>query len=92
MKTTFDQVKQVPAEMARRWPLLTRSLALVLGLMAYLAGIMTVDALSGEARLPVIFFVVFFLPAILRAWLMVYWQLRREVRGLRRRHGRAGAH
>lgn len=92
MKTTFDQVRQVPAEMARRWPLLTRTLALALGLMAYLAGILTVDTISGEARLPVIFFVVFFLPAILRAWLLVYWQLRKDVRALRRRHGGAGAH
>lgn len=92
MKTAFDQVRRVPGEMARRWPLMSRSLALVLGLTAYMAGILAVDAISGEARLPVIFVVVFFLPAILRAWLMVYWQARKEVRDLRRRHGRAGAH
>jgi hypothetical protein len=33
-----------------------------------------------EARIPVILFAVYFLPAVLRAWLQLYWQLRGDSR------------
>lgn len=71
-------------------PLLSRTLQLVLAVALYAGGIAALVAVSGEARIPVLLFAVFFLPAVLRAWLQVYWQLRDEVRGWRRRHGRTG--
>ena len=33
-----------------------------------------------QARIPVILFAVYFMPAVLRAWLQLYWQLRGDVR------------
>lgn len=63
-----------------RWPLVYRSLVLLVALGAYFGGLLGVDALSGDARLPVVLFGVFFLPAVLRAWLMVYWLVRKDPR------------
>lgn len=69
----------------QRWPLFYRTLILLLSVVAYVAGVLGVDAVSGEARLPEILFLVYFLPAVLRAWLMVYWQARKDLREFRRR-------
>ncbi|EKF75384.1 hypothetical protein A11A3_03469 [Alcanivorax hongdengensis A-11-3] len=49
---------------------------------AYAAGIYLVDVATPEARLPVVLFAVYFLPAVLRSWLQFYWQLRRDSRGM----------
>jgi hypothetical protein len=96
MKTTFDHARQLMARAGkplRRWPLFHRSLGLLVTLFAYGAGALTVSSLTGEAIMPVILFLVFFLPAVLRAWLLVYWQVRVDIRALRRSRQRgAGAH
>ncbi|AJD49740.1 hypothetical protein S7S_16640 [Isoalcanivorax pacificus W11-5] len=63
-----------------RWPLVYRSLVLLVALGAYFGGLLGVNALAGDARLPVVLFAVFFLPAVLRAWLMVYWLVRKDPR------------
>ncbi len=61
-------------------PLLYRALQLVFALAAYAAGIYLVDLATPQARIPVILFAVYFMPAVLRAWLQLYWQLRGDVR------------
>ena len=61
-------------------PLLYRALQLVFALAAYAAGIYLVDLATPQARIPVILFAVYFMPAVLRAWLQLYWQMRGDVR------------
>ncbi|KGD65114.1 hypothetical protein Y5S_01548 [Alcanivorax nanhaiticus] len=61
-------------------PALYRALQLVFVLAAYAAGVYLVDLATPEARIPVILFAVYFMPAVLRAWLQLYWQLRGDVR------------
>lgn len=73
----FDTVER----MMNRWPLLGRTLVLMVALVAYAAGLLAVDAATGDARMPIVLFAVFFLPAVLRAWLLVYWQVRDDLRG-----------
>ncbi|WP_111658093.1 hypothetical protein [Isoalcanivorax indicus] len=73
----YDNVERV----MNRWPLLSRTLGLMLALVAYAAGLLAVDAATGDARMPIVLFAVFFLPAVLRAWLLVYWQVRDDLRG-----------
>lgn len=75
----------------KRYPLVYRSLGLLLALVMYLAGLVLVDALSGDARLPLALTAVYFLPAVLRAWLLFYWAARDEVRALRARRGETHA-
>lgn len=95
MTALFDQVrwawKQAVAPL-RRWPLLLATLHLLFALALYGAGGLAVQGLSGDARMPVLVYLVFFLPGVLRPWLNLYWQVRADLRGLRRRHERAGAH
>lgn len=59
--------------------LVYRALVLLVAVGAYFGGLLMVDALF-DARLPVVMFAVFFLPALLRAWLMVYWLVRKDPR------------
>lgn len=61
-------------------PVLYRVLQLVFALAAYAAGVYLVDLATPQARIPVILFAVYFMPAVLRAWLQLYWQLRGDVR------------
>ncbi len=63
-------------------PLLARSLQLVLTLALYAGGAYAVALVSGEARLPLVLYAVYFLPAVLRAWLQFYWRLRDDVKAL----------
>ncbi|MCU5781760.1 hypothetical protein MA04_01060 [Alcanivorax balearicus MACL04] len=67
-------------------PLLARSLQLLLVLCAYGAGVLLVERVSGDARVPVILFAVYFLPAVLRSWLLFYWCVRDEVKALVANH------
>lgn len=95
MTALFDQAQRAwnrALAPVRRWPLLAYTLQLLLALAAYAAGVVAVDTLSGDARMPVLLFLVFFLPGVLRPWLNLYWQVRRDLRGLRRRRQDAGAH
>jgi hypothetical protein len=50
-----------------------------------------VDAVSGDARLPLALTAVYFLPAVLRAWLLFYWAARDEVRALKARRAQTHA-
>ncbi|MBZ2189368.1 hypothetical protein K8B33_09685 [Alcanivorax sp. JB21] len=68
-------------QLMNRWPLLGRTLVLMVALVAYAAGLLAVDVATGDARMPVVLLAVFFLPAVLRAWLLVYWQVRDDLRG-----------
>ena len=95
MTAMFDQARLVwnrAIGPVRRWPLLYHSLHLLFALAVYAAGLVAVDLFSGEARMPVLLFLVFFLPGVLRPWLNLYWQARRDLRGLRRGSSDAGAH
>lgn len=75
MNTMIAQVRDI----LERAPLVTRALALMLVLVAYSGGLLAVEALSGGNRLPVLLVAVFFLPAVLRSWLQLYWQVRRDL-------------
>lgn len=92
MKTLFDRVTETGATAVaplKKYPLLYRSLGLALSLVLYLSGVMLVDALTSIGFL-VVLTAIYFLPALLRAWLLFYWQLRDEVAAWRgRRSGKA---
>jgi hypothetical protein len=49
----------------------------------YSAGVLAADAVSGEAIFPVAIVAVYFLPAVLRAWMLFYWEVRKDVREIR---------
>lgn len=83
MNTIFrsaGQVSEKALSPLKAQPLLYRALQLVFALAAYAAGIYLVNMATPEARIPVILFAVYFLPAVLRAWLQMYWQLRGDSR------------
>ena len=63
-------------------PLLARSLQLVLTLALYAGGAYAVALVSGDARIPLVLYAVYFLPAVLRSWLQFYWRLRDDVKSL----------
>ena len=92
MKTLFDRVTATGAAAVaplKKYPLLYRSVGLALSLLLYLAGVLLVDALTSIGFL-VVLTAIYFLPALLRAWLLFYWQLRDEVAAWRgRRSGKA---
>ncbi len=95
MTALFDQAQrafQRATAPVRRWPLLVCTLHLLFALALYAAGGLAVEGFSGDARMPVLVYLVFFLPGVLRPWLNLYWQVRRDLRALRRRGGDAGAH
>ena len=83
MNTIFrsaGQVSEKALSPLKAQPLLYRALQLVSALAAYAAGVYLVDLATPDARIPVILFAVYFLPAVLRAWLQFYWQLRGDSR------------
>ncbi|MDX1804722.1 MAG: hypothetical protein R3292_11620 [Alcanivorax sp.] len=85
MNTIFrsaGQVSEKALSPLKSRPLLYRALQLVFALAAYATGFYLVDLATPQARLPVVLFAVYFLPAVLRSWLQFYWQLRRDSRGL----------
>ncbi|MDX1616977.1 MAG: hypothetical protein R3300_21910 [Candidatus Promineifilaceae bacterium] len=89
MKTMFDRAGHAlekVREPLRRFPLAYRGLALAITLVLYSAGVLAVDAISGEAIFPVALVAMYFLPAVLRAWMLLYWQLKDDVRHLREGH------
>jgi hypothetical protein len=92
MKTLFDRVTATGAAAVaplKKHPLLYRGLGLALSLLLYSAGVLLVDALTSIGFL-VVLTAIYFLPALLRAWLLFYWQLRDEVVAWRdRRSGKA---
>ncbi len=86
MKALFDRVTVATAAAVaplKKHPLLYRSLGLALSLTLYCAGVLLVDALTSIGFL-VVLTAIYFLPALLRAWLLFYWQLREEVVAWRR--------
>lgn len=94
MKTNWASVSEKYLEAVaplKRYPLVYRGLGLVLALALYLAGLVLVDAVSGDARLPLALTAVYFLPAVLRAWLLFYWAARDEVLALKARRGQTHA-
>lgn len=92
MKTLFDRVTATGAAAAaplKKYPLLYRGLGLALSLVLYSAGVLLVDMLTNIGFL-VVLTAIYFLPALLRAWLLFYWQLRDEMVAWRdRRSGKA---
>lgn len=88
MKTLIDRVAALGAPL-KKYPLAYRAVGLVLALAFYSAGVLLVDSLTHVGFL-VVLVALYFLPAVLRAWLLFYWQLREEVRVWRgRRSGKA---
>ncbi|MDF1822639.1 MAG: hypothetical protein P1U64_13735 [Alcanivoracaceae bacterium] len=86
MKTLFDRASETLEQAAapiKRHPLVYRGLGLMLTLVLYSAGVLAADAVSGEAIFPVAIVAVYFLPAVLRAWMLFYWEVRKDVRELR---------
>ncbi|MEY1660862.1 hypothetical protein [Isoalcanivorax beigongshangi] len=84
MKTTQSMTATLDRALApiARMPLLYRALGLLVTVAAYLGGLALVQAASGDARMPMVLFGVFFLPAVLRAWLMLYWVVRKDPRAV----------
>ncbi|MFN3714704.1 MAG: hypothetical protein ACK4SX_13690 [Alcanivoracaceae bacterium] len=87
MKTLFDRVNEVSAPMLaplKKFPLAFRGLGLMLALTLYAAGILLVDRIT-DIGFVVVLVALYFLPALLRAWLLFYWQLRDDISALRAR-------
>mgnify|MGYP005752064651 CR=1 FL=1 len=83
MKTLFDRVQEKGAQVVaplKQFPLLYRGLGVVLALALYTATLVAVEALAGSVFLVVVT-ALYFLPAVLRAWLLFYWQVRADVKG-----------
>lgn len=86
MNTLFDRASETlehAVAQIKRHPLVHRGLGLMLTLVLYSAGVLAADAVSGEAIFPVAIVAVYFLPAVLRAWMLFYWEVRKDVRELR---------
>lgn len=85
MKTMFDRVNEkVTAALAplKRHPVTFSALSLLVVVALYVGGLMAVAAFTTETRLPLVLTGVYFLPAVLRAWLLFYWAARDEVRAV----------
>ncbi|MCC1497049.1 hypothetical protein [Alcanivorax sp. 1008] len=88
MKTLVDRIAALGAPL-KKYPLAYRGIGLVVALIAYSAGVLLVDSLTHIGFL-VVLVALYFLPAVLRAWLLFYWQLREELSAWRgRRSGKA---
>ncbi len=88
MKTMFDRAKTKTAVMMaplKKHPVLYRALGLIVTVSLYLSGLLVVDALTPTARMPLVLTAVYFLPAVLRAWLLFYWAVRSELREIKAR-------
>lgn len=84
MKTLFDRLNDMKANALaplRRHPLLFRATSLLVALALYVVGVAAVTSLTSVTFL-VVLTALYFLPALLRAWLLFYWQLRKEWKGL----------
>lgn len=69
----FDNIKAVFSQ----HPLIQYSLGLLIALVAYASGLLLIDSVM-DTRLPLVAFAVFFLPAVLRSWLLVYWEVKAD--------------
>jgi len=92
MKTLFDRAIESGVALVaplKKHLLLYRALGLALALTLYATGILLVDAAT-DVGFVVVLAALYFLPAVLRAWVLLYWQLRDELGGWRgRRSDRA---
>lgn len=70
----FDKIKAVFSQ----HPFVQHFIGLLIALVAYAAGLMLIDSVV-DTRLPLVAFAVFFLPAVLRAWLLVYWDVKADL-------------
>ena len=84
MKTLIDRIVALAAPL-KKYPLVYRGIGLLLALTFYSAGVLLVDSITHIGFL-VVLVARYFLPAVLRAWLLFYWQLREDVTAWRGRH------
>jgi hypothetical protein len=90
MKTLFDRATEVLVSMVaplKKHLLVYRALGVMLAVTLYAAGVLLVDRAT-DVGFVVVLVALYFLPAVLRAWLLFYWQLRDELNAWRGR--RAG--
>ncbi|HLR17671.1 MAG TPA: hypothetical protein VK099_07345 [Alcanivoracaceae bacterium] len=59
----------------RQNPLAKYAVGFMIALAAYAAGLMLIGS-AMNARWPLVAFAIFFLPAVLRAWMLVYWEVK----------------
>lgn len=88
MKAMFDRAAKKLGPVAdglKRVPVLYRALGLIVTLALYLGGLLLVELVSIGTHVPVALVGIYFLPAVLRAWLLLYWAVREEIRGVRAR-------
>jgi hypothetical protein len=85
MKAMLDQAKTKQAAVLasmKRYPVLFRALGLAVVVVLYVAGLLTLNAFVKQSMMPLVLTGAYFLPAVLRAWMLFYWAARDEVRSL----------
>lgn len=86
MKAMLDQAKTKQAAVLasmKRYPVLFRALGLAVVVVLYVVGLLTLNAFVKQSMMPLVLTGAYFLPAVLRAWMLFYWAARDEVRSLR---------
>jgi hypothetical protein len=86
MKAILDRAKTKQAAALasmKRYPVLFRALGLFVVVALYVAGLLTLNAFVKQSMMPLVLTGAYFLPAVLRAWMLFYWAARDEVRSLR---------
>jgi hypothetical protein len=87
MKALIDRLVALGAPL-KKHPLVYRAVGLLLALTLYSAGVLLVDSITHIGFL-VALVALYFLPAVLRAWLLFYWQLRDDMKAWRKSIGKA---
>jgi len=87
MKALIDRIVALGAPLEKH-PLVYRAVGLLVVLTLYSAGVLLIDSVTHIGFL-VVLVALYFLPAVLRAWLLFYWQLRDDVKAWRKSTGKA---
>ena len=76
---SLERISAGARHLGRRFPLTIRTLDLLLVSVAYVLGLVAVDALTGKSLLPVVVYAMFAMPIVLSVGLRLYRALARRL-------------